>query len=162
MNHDSAIRCDRGISTIFADWKQTGNICGRFDKVRVFTNFYAAGCANNDVFTGWEREGESRYTSSPAGWWHFRIGFLLFSVQSPLYSRTINPIASNNRSSIDHRAYIIIVYDRSVISETDERRIETQRVWRMYDNATAIKFRGIDACRHFPFGNCRNGQLTSD
>lgn len=124
MNHDSAMRCDRSISTIFADWKQTGNICGRFDKVRVFTNFYAVGCANNDVFTGQrKRRGVALHTSSrSAGWWHFRIGFLVFSVRSPLYSRTINPITPNNCSSIDHRTYIIIVYDRSVIPETDGER----------------------------------------
>jgi len=41
--------------------------------LRIFTRRWV----NNGVST------RSRYTSSrPAGWWHFRIGFLIFSIRS--------------------------------------------------------------------------------
>lgn len=153
MNHDSAIR-DRNISTIFADWKQTGNICGRFDKVRVFTNFYAVGYANNDVVTG---KGVTPRTVLPADdifvsvFWYF--------------PRSVSALFPHDKS--DHRrtaryrsSYIIITYNRSIIPDTDERRVEMQRIALTYDNIVTIKFYEIDACRHFSFGNCGNGPVN--
>lgn len=157
MNHDSAIR-DRNISTIFTDWKQTGNICGRYDKVRVFTNFYAVGYVNNDVFT---EKGVALHLEPPCRLMTFSYRFSgIFRVQSPLYSdKSDHRRTACHRSSYVHNHH---VYNRSVIQDTDERRVETQRVALTYDNVATIKFHGIDACRHFSFGNCRNGQLTSD
>lgn len=92
--------------------------------LRIFTRR----CVNNDVSTA------SRYTSSrPLGWWHFRIGFLLFSVRSPLYSRTINPTANRDLRKlfvIDHPRVHNHHVRSSIIPENNERCRNSELFWR--------------------------------
>lgn len=118
-----AIR-DRGISTIFADWKQTGNICGRFDKASVFTNFYTA--------VGKQRRFHevALHLEPPCRLMTFSYRFPgIFHSVSPLYSRTINPTASvcatvRHRSSYVHNHRV-----RSVVRYSGDRRtMQKQRV----------------------------------
>lgn len=142
-----AIR-DRGISTIFADWKQTGNICGRSDKARVFTNFYTA--------LGKQRRFHevALHLEPPCRLMTFSYRFPgIFHSVSPLYSLTINPTAAaaaapcragvcrtaRHRSSYVHNHRV-----RSVVRYAGDRRtMLKQRVGLAYDNVVAaIKFPG--------------------
>lgn len=98
---------------------------------------------NNGVST------RSRYTSSrPAGWWHFRIGFLVFSIRfSPLYSphdKSVPPMFAGPALVIDHRTYIITACDPSSVIPDDRRTVEKQRVVLTYNDSVvaAIKFPG--------------------
>lgn len=76
-----AIR-DREISTIFADWKQTGNICGRSDKACVFTNFYT-------VVDKQRRFHEvALHLEPPCRLMTFSYRFLIFSIRSHCFIPT--------------------------------------------------------------------------